>query len=348
MTSALLPTAAEQKNAATSGLQLHTLRPCLPVTGAESGKQTSSESSAARPQLLLAVPPPWRRWCCPQAAPRARCTRGACNSEKRAQPPPVAHPSPCRDLETGALVASFKGNACARGCLARLGRSHFLAGAQGWLSVASSAPHPCLTPPQPRAAAARCTRGPGAASSPPCAASPPSRCVSLVVSSGFFSQQLRRASPPRLTRSPSLRLSQRPARATTDIPLPCPGLLCNLCSCARCSALALMAEHTHVRLVSSDGFVFVIDARAARVSKTLDNMLSAQSACARLARSRRRVQCSRLLRRVCGGAAGRGHTARGACHVLSLGAALSSAVADTVCRVPQWCWCRCGATSTTG
>jgi hypothetical protein len=138
------------------------------------------------------------------------------------------------------------------------------------------------------------------------------------------------------------------ARATTDIPLPCPGLLCNLCSCARCSALALMAEHTHVRLVSSDGFVFVIDARAARVSKTLDNMLSAQSACARLARSRRRVQCSRLLRRVCGGAAGRGHTARGACHVLSLGAALSSAVADTLCRFPQWCWSRCAATSTTG
>lgn len=39
-------------------------------------------------------------------------------------------------------MASFKGNACARGCLALLGRSHFLAGAQELLSVASSAPHP--------------------------------------------------------------------------------------------------------------------------------------------------------------------------------------------------------------
>ena len=39
-------------------------------------------------------------------------------------------------------------------------------------------------------------------------------------------------------------------------------------------------EHTHVRLISSEGHVFVVDTRAACVSNTIKNMLSAGTSAA--------------------------------------------------------------------
>ena len=45
------------------------------------------------------------------------------------RPARAALTAQCRDLDTFTLLASYKNNASARGCLCRLGPSHFLAGA---------------------------------------------------------------------------------------------------------------------------------------------------------------------------------------------------------------------------
>jgi hypothetical protein len=47
-----------------------------------------------------------------------------------------------RDLETCTLLASYKGNASPRGCLCRMGPSHFLAGASRAQPPLRAAPLP--------------------------------------------------------------------------------------------------------------------------------------------------------------------------------------------------------------